>query len=81
MPDAERVGVALEALWEVESLAHAIGERSGELSASELWIRGVAARLADLAMVGMSALNDGMPEALTHARQTLNLWPRAREHA
>lgn len=79
MPDLERVSLALEALWEVESLANAIGERSGELDASELWIRGIAARLADLAMVGMSALNDGMPEALAHAHQTLSPWPRARE--
>lgn len=79
MPDPERVGVALDALWEIESLASVIGERSGELDASELWIRGIAARLTNLAMAGMSALNDGMPQALAEARQTLNPWPRERE--
>lgn len=78
-PDPARVRLALDALWEVESLADVIGERSDELAASDLWVRGIAARLADLASVGMSALNDGMPQALADARQTLNPWPRERE--
>lgn len=78
MPDLERVRVAVNALWEIDSLARAIGERCGELGASQLWIRGLAARLGDLAGAGMSVLDDGMPEALADARKTLCPWPGAR---
>lgn len=78
MPDLERVRVAVEALWEIESLACAIGERSNELDAADLWIRGIASRLCDLASVGMTSLDDGMPGALDEARKLLRPWPRAR---
>lgn len=73
-PDAERVRLALEALWEIESLAHVIGERAEEGCASELWVRGVASRLCGLARVGMTALNDEMPGALVEAERLLRPW-------
>ena len=71
MPDLQRVRVAVHALWEIESLALAIGKRSDELDASQLWIRGIAARLCNLARVGMSVLDDELPQALTEAEKQL----------
>lgn len=74
LPDDQRVRLALEALWEIESLARAVCLRSDELEASDLWIRGIVVRLRDLASVGMTALNDELPRALTEAERLLRPW-------
>lgn len=74
MPDSERVCLALQALWEIESLARAVCLRSDELEASDLWIRGIVVRLRDLASVGMTALDDDTRHAFTEAEQLLRPW-------
>ena len=77
-PDLQRVRVAVHALWEIESLARTIGQRSDELEASQLWIRGIAARLCNLASAGMSVLDDELPQALTVAEKLLAPWEGSR---
>jgi len=71
----ERRLLALDALWEIEAIANAIGRQSETLDSEDLWVRGFAVRLAQLASVGMSALDDGLPSALPDAANKLKPFP------
>ena len=54
----ERRELALEASWEVASIADALVEVSQTLSVDDLFIRGLSIRVQQLARVIMSALSD-----------------------
>ncbi len=54
----ERVDLALEAAWELESISLAIIDMSQTFDAGDLSIRGMAIRVRTLASVVMSALGD-----------------------
>lgn len=75
MPDIERVGLALEALWEVDSIARMLCQKADGMEASDLWIRGVAARMVQLASAGMMSLGDGHENAPAVARKILQPFP------
>lgn len=77
----ERRRLALEALWEIESIARALCARSDDFEASDLWIRAFAIRLCDLASVGMTALDDHIAGALEAAIHHLKPFERRAEDA
>lgn len=57
--EPERLGLALQALWEIESTAARLIEWAQEIEAEDLWVRGSAMRIHSLSRLCMSAVNDG----------------------
>lgn len=70
----ERIRVALEASWKMESIADALIEASQGLDASDLAIRGLSIRVKGLANVAMSALGDDA-EPIAEIRKRLTGQP------
>lgn len=56
----ERVSLAVEAAWELESISDAIIDTAAKLNVDALSIRGMAIRVRTLACVVMSALDDDL---------------------
>ena len=69
--DAERTRLAIQAVSEVESIASIVAERAPGFEARDLFIHGLALRLADLAGVLQLVLTDASPGALKEASALL----------
>ena len=54
----ERVQLALNAAWEIESIAESLIEAAQKLDASDLLVRGLSVRARSLSTAIMSALDD-----------------------